>query len=386
MIKEYASSIRRKLHMYPEVGYELPKTLALLRQELEQMGVPYTEQFGKSSIVATVNPEKSHFTIGVRADMDALPIQEANDVPYKSQIQGKMHACGHDAHTAIALTALRKVWEMRNEISCCVKFLFQSGEECAPSGAMLMARDGVMEDIDCIVALHCNPSLDAGQIALSSGAINATSDGFLLDFYGKSTHAANQEEGVDAITMAVRAYTDITFMIAKEIAAKKPVIFNVGSIHGGEANNIICDHCSMFCTLRTQEDSVAEYILDKIRRIIEAVAATADGRAVLTPRKHYPIMFNNEILTRRLHAAAEKVVGAENMHPATRGMGGEDFSYFAMQKPGSMFRLGVRNREQGIVHGLHQDRFDLDEAALEIGVKVFLQFILDNMNGIDFNG
>lgn len=384
-IKEYASSIRRKLHMYPEVGYDLPMTLNLLRDELEHIGVPYTEQFGKSSIVATVNPEKAHFTIGVRADMDALPITEANDVPYKSQIIGQMHACGHDAHTAIALTTLKKVWEMRNEISCCVKFLFQSGEECAPSGAMLMAKDGVMEDIDCIVALHCNPSTNSGQIDIAPGATNATSDGFLIDFYGRSSHVANQEAGVDAISMAVRAYTDITFMIAKEISAKKPVIFNVGSIHGGEANNIICDHCTMFCTLRTQENAVAEYILDKIHRIIDAVAATSNGRAVFTPSKHYPITFNNAVLTQRLRAAAEKVVGLENINVATRGMGGEDFSYFAMEKPGCIYRLGVRNEGRGFVHGLHQDRFDLDEDALEVGVNIFLQFILDNMQGIAFN-
>ena len=385
MSQSYASEIRRKLHMYPETGTQLPMTLALLRQELETLGVSYTEDYGVSSIVATVNPEKSHFTIGIRADTDALPIQEQNDVPYCSRIDGHMHACGHDAHTAIALATLREIWNRREQINCRVKFLFQSSEEAAPSGAKRMVQDRVMEDIDCIVALHCDPSVEAGQIALSSGPQNATSDGFYLDFYGKSSHAAKQEEGIDAIMMAVRAYTDIEFMLAKEVAAKHPVIFNVGSIHGGEVNNVLCDHCTLHCSLRTQDDTVASYVQDKIQKIITAVASTAGGRATYTPNQHLPIVHNHERLTQQIDIAAQKVIGAENLRPHIRTSGGEDFSYFASEKPGCMFRLGVRNAEKGITYDLHQDRFDIDEAALEIGVNVFLQFILDNMNGIDFS-
>ena len=384
MLQSYVSEIRRKLHMYPEIGTELPKTLALLRQELDALGVPYTERYGISSIVATVNPEKSHFTIGIRADIDALPIQEQNDVPYCSRINGQMHACGHDAHTAIVLATLREIWNRREQINCRVKFLFQSSEEAAPSGAKLMVQDGVMEDIDCIVALHCDPSLNAGQIALSPGPQNATSDGFYLDFYGKSSHAAHQEDGIDAIMMAVRAYTDIEFMLAKEIAAKHPVIFNVGSIHGGEANNILCDHCTLHCSLRTQEDTIAIYVQDKIKKIIAAVASTTGGSATYTPNQHLPIVHNHEYLAQKLAIATRKVVGNENLRPHIRTSAGEDFSYFASVKPGCMFWLGVRNAEKGITYALHQDRFDIDETALEIGVKVFLQFVQDNMNGIVF--
>ena len=380
----YVVRMRREFHMHPEIGFDLPCTLKTLRAELDRMGVEYTEEFGKSSIVATVNPEKDHFTIGVRADMDALPIQEENDVPYRSLHEGKMHACGHDAHTAIALATLREIHEMRDKINCRVKFLFQPAEEFEPSGAMLMARDGVMKDIDCIVGLHVDTNFDVGHLAITPGPQNATSDGFMLDFYGTASHAARQHLGVDANVMAMRAFMDIELTVAKEISAKKPVIFNVGAIHGGTTNNIICYHCSMFCTLRTWEDSVAEHILDKIHRIIEAVASTAGGRATFTLKKHYPIVHNDETMTALLRAAGVTVVGEENMHVNARGLGGEDFSYLSNEKPGAFLRLGVRNKEKGLTVGVHNGRFDLDEDALELGVKVFKQFILDNQNGIQF--
>ena len=385
MSESYVVKARRQLHMYPEIGFDLDRTLAFLKGELDKIGVEYTEKFGKSSIVATVNPEKTNFTIGVRADTDALPIIEENDVPYKSKIEGQMHACGHDAHTAIALDTLRRIYEMRDKINCRVKFLFQSAEEYPPSGAKLMTEDGVMDDIDCIVALHCDSNCEAGTIALSTGPQNATSDGFYLVFKGKSAHAANQEKGVDAIMMAVRAYTDIQFMVSKEIKAKNPIIFNVGSIHGGVANNIICDECTMYCTLRTHNKSDEEHIIDKIKKIISGIAYSAGGSAEYVEKKHYPIVNNNEIVVEKLHSAAVKVLGEEKIFKNARTMGGEDFSFFADQKPGAMYRLGIRNEQRGITVGVHNGKFDIDERALDVGVSVFVQFILDNMNGINFD-
>lgn len=381
----YVISARRQFHMYPEIGFELDRTLSFIRAELDKMGVEYTESFGKSSIVATVNPEKSNFTIGIRADIDALPINEDNDLPFKSRLDGQMHACGHDAHAAIALDTCRRLNDMRDKINCRVKLIFQAAEEYPPSGAKLMVEDGVMEDIDCIVALHVDTGYKAGEVGVSAGPQNAVSDGFYLEFYGKSAHAANQQKGVDAIMMAVRAYTDIEFMIAKEIGAKDPVIFNVGAINGGVANNVICDKCSMFCTLRTQKTENAEYIIGKIKKIIAAVAETAGGEAKYIENKHYPMLINNERLTEKVWASLEKVVDEGNLIPKKfQGMGGEDFSYFANEKPGCMFRLGVANLEKGYTFGIHNGRFMIDESALEVGVRAFIQFVLDNMDGIDF--
>jgi amidohydrolase len=318
--------------------------------------------------------------------MDALPIQEENDIPFKSKIDGQMHACGHDSHTAMALDACRRINEMKDKISCRVKFIFQAAEEYPPSGAKLMALDGVMNDIDCIIALHVDTDREAGQIAIRKGARNATSDGFYLEFYGKAAHAASQQKGVDAIMMAVKAYTEIEFMIAKEIKAKDPIIFNVGSIHGGIANNIICDKCTMFCTLRTQNQNNADYILAKIKKIIAAIADVSGGEAKFIESKHYPIVINDERVADGIIAAAEKIVGKENILPREQGMGGEDFSYFANQKPGCMFELGVRNDDLGYTVGVHNGRFMLDESALDVGVNIFVQFVLDNMSGSFLGG
>ena len=190
-MQDYLTRIRRELHEYPEIGFDLTKTLALIRRELEAHGIEYTEKYGESSIVATVNPEGGGKTIGIRADIDALPVTEESDPPYKSKIDGAMHACGHDAHTAIALGAAIRLAEMKDSLTCRVKVIFQAAEEYPPSGAMLMVRDGVMEDIDEIISLHTDNDIPVGKIGIMPGDMNAISDGFVLTFHGKNAHAAN---------------------------------------------------------------------------------------------------------------------------------------------------------------------------------------------------
>ena len=382
-MQAYATKIRRALHQYPEVGFDLDRTLALLRRELDAIGVSYTEVYGQSSIVATVNPEKTNFTIGIRADIDALPMQEVPGREYGSRIDGKMHACGHDAHTAIALATLKKLHEMRDRIDCRVQVLFQSAEEYTTSGASLMVRDGVMDGIDCIVALHCDPGFDVGSIALVPYEQNAVSHGFRLHFKGKNAHAAEQHRGVDAIMLAVRAYTSLEMMVAKEVAAREPVVFNVGVIQGGTANNIVADSCSMFCTLRTYSSKVDSHVMGRIKAICQSVALSGGGEFAFEEVKYYPVVYNDPTVTECLRDSAISVLGTERGGlQRKRTMGGEDFSYMTQKKPGAMFRLGIRNTERGITAGLHQKNFDIDESALEVGVNVFTQFVLDHMHGI----
>ncbi len=383
-MSEYAIQIRRRLHQYPEIGFDLDRTLALVRSELTDIGLPYTEAYGKSSIVATLNEEKSHFTIGIRADMDALPITEKTNVPYKSKLKGQMHACGHDAHTAIVLDTARRLAQIKDQINCRVKFIFQSAEEYPPSGAMLMTQDGVMDDIDCAIALHCEPSVHIGRVNMCAGAQNAVSNGFLLDFYGRSSHVVQQQLGVDAIMMAVKAYTAIEMAVAKEVPVKSPCVFNVGSIHGGESNNSICDHVTLYCTLRTWEAELDERMVHRIKEICSSVAKESGGRFKFTQKKYYPILFNDKTMTERMWQAAAKVVGEKCIGLHGRGLGGEDFAYFAQKKPCCLFRLGVRNEQKACTYTLHQDKFNIDEDALEIGANVFIQFVKDNMNGISF--
>ena len=382
-MNEYARSIRRELHMYPEVGFDLDRTLALLRRELDAVGIPYTEQFGRSSLVATVNPEKTHFTIGIRADIDALPMQEAAGREYGSLIDGKMHACGHDAHTAIALATVRRLYEMRDRISCRVKVIFQAAEEYSTSGAKWMVEDGLMEGIDCVVALHCDSSYDVGSVALAPAEQNAVSHGFRLHFFGRCAHVASQHKGVDAIMMAVRAYTSLEMMIAKEIDGRESVVFNIGAIHGGVTNNIVSDSCELFGTLRTHTAATDEMIIGRIKAICEATALSAGGSFTFEEVKYYPVVYNDPTVTARLREAAVQTLGENRVLPKkSRSMGGEDFSYMTQQKPGAMLRLGIRNAACGITAGIHESNFDIDEHALGVGVDLFMQFVLDNMQGI----
>ncbi len=383
-MSDYAIEIRHRLHQYPEIGFDLDRTLALIRTELDNMGVSYTETYGRSSLVATINEEKSQFTIGIRADMDALPITERTNVPYKSKIKGQMHACGHDAHTAILLDTVKRLNEMKDTIHCRVKFIFQSAEEYPPSGAKLMAEDGVMDDIDCAIALHCEPSVHMGRVNMCAGAQNATSNGFMLEFFGKSAHVVQQQTGVDAIMMAVKAYTAIEMAVAKEVPVKEPCVFNAGSIHGGESNNSICDHVSMYCTLRTWDPNLDAKMTKRIKDICTAVAKESGGKFKYTQKKFYPVLVNDKTVTEKLWQAAAKVVGEKCIGLHGRGLGGEDFAYFAQKKPCAMFRLGVRNDAKDCKYGLHQDKFNIDEDALEIGANIFVQFVKDNMNGIQF--
>ena len=382
---EYVVSLRREIHQKPEIGFDLPNTLAVVRRELDALGIPYTEKYGKSSIVGYINPECTDFTIGLRADMDALPIQEDTGLPYASQIPGQMHACGHDAHTAILLAAAKELKKREGELACRVALLFTPAEEYIQPGCQLMVEDGVMDDIDCALALHVLPSTPAGAIRSITGAGTANSTGVTVEFFGKNSHAADQQNGHDAIAMAVQAYVAMETMVAKEFKAKDPRIFNVGAFNGGHTNNVICDYCKMFCTIRTFSDEVTEKILTRIRQIAEGVATMSFGTAKVTVNKHLPYVLNHPVVRQKLDEAAAKVLGADNVLLKVQGMGGEDFSFMSRKKPSVQFNIGCQMKDPELRYPVHNPKFQMDEDCLAVGVKVFLQFVLDNMHGIDFN-
>lgn len=381
----YAVKMRRELHQVPEIGFDLPKTCAIVRRELEAMGIPYTQEFCESSFVAVINPECKGFTIGIRADMDALPIEEANDVPYRSQHPGQMHACGHDAHTAMLLAVARELKARENELACRVKLLFTPAEEYIKTGCEKMTRNGVMDDIDCTIACHVTPGVPVGQIQTRVGGGNANSMTITMEFFGKGSHAASQQKGRDAIAMAVEAYTAMEIMVAKEIAPTEPRMFNIGSFHGGHTNNIICDYCKLFATTRTHSDQVTDYMLTRITQICEGIARANGGEAKVTVDKFNPYVLNNQVMVEKLNASAAKIIGEQNVGLKNRSLGGEDYAWFSRSKPGIQFNLGITGDDPsktGVV--LHNERFDLDERSLEVGVKIFCQFVLDNQHGIKF--
>ena len=377
----YARRLRRQLHQYPELAYDLPMTLALVKGELERWSIPYTEEYGKSSIVATINPTCTAFTIGLRADMDALPIEEKTGLPYASKHPGIMHACGHDLHTATLLAVGRWLKEHEDELRCRVKLLFTPAEEYKDPGCKHLAENGVTDDLDCIVGSHVDSNRDVGTIGLLEGPINANSMGITIDLYGKSSHAVFPQKGVDAIAMAVQLYQAITQMRVREIDPQEKCVVHVGAFHGGQAPNNVCDHVQLTCTLRSLSDRMKDFLVNRIRELAEGIAAMYGGSATVTVDKLLPYVYNHPVMYRQFKATAERLLGADHVASYNRATGGEDFGFLSRKKPSVFFRFGVRSGPE-TSYGTHTDRFNLDEEACKVSFELFKNFVLEHQDGI----
>ena len=381
--KEYIIALRRELHEYPEIGFDLPKTLALVRRELEKIGVEYSEEYGESSIVATINPEKKSFTIGIRADMDALPINEKNDIPYKSKIDGQMHACGHDAHTAMLLGTARALFAMREKLDCRVKLLFQPSEEGARSGAREMVNHGVMDDIDIIIGLHVENWLESGKIGVCKGASMASNRNIKLEFFGRTAHATLPQTGNDALAAAVSAYNSIQMMVARTINPFSKYVCSVGKLSAGTTQNVIADYAEMLITVRTFDMDLDRYIDDSIKRIAESSAAAFGCTARVDSSLACFVLYNNPYISELVLSSVEGAFGKEKITKMPEKLSSEDFSQYLTKKPGVFIRLGTRNADKGCTTLPHNNDFMIDEDALIYGSDVCVQFVLDNMQGID---
>jgi amidohydrolase len=379
--QERVTALYRELHQYPELAFDLPRTLALVRRELERLGISYTESYGQSSIVATINPENTGYTIGIRADMDALPVQETNTIPYKSCVDGKMHACGHDAHTAILLGTARALQEQRDKLSCRVKLLFQPSEEGLQSGALLMVRDGVMDDIDLIVALHVEVTLPTGMVGVCPGYSQAASRTLHLSFKGKPSHASQPHKGSDALAMAVRTYNDVQLMLNRELNPLDNYLCSFNKLTAGTTQNVTAAEAELLGTARTLTPEVDRHIGRRIQQIARQAADATGGDVTFTTYLKCLPVYNDPLLSASWRASAAQVVGREQVRPVARRMSSEDFSQFLTQSPGLLFRLGIANTAKHETGPAHNSNFLIDEDALPIGCAVFVQFVLDHMDG-----
>ncbi len=376
--QEYIIRIRRELHRVPEIGFDMPRTTAIIKRELDAMGLPYTEKWGGSSIVATLNEGVGNKTIAIRADNDGLPIQEQNELDFASEIPGQMHACGHDCHTAMVLGAAKAHKEMEKEIKCCVKFVFQGPEE-GPSGARLICENGVMEEIDEIIGCHVAPSVPVGAIELNSACMNANCRSFQITLNGKSCHVARPHQGVDAIALAARVYTDIQIMRAREMNPLKPVVIGMGTIHGGSAVNVVCDQVTIGGTIRSLDQETDEKAFRRITEIAESAAKDMGGSATVETLRFTPAVINYPEKAAAIAATARKILGEDGVSTEMESsMGGEDFSRFLHRKPGAFFKLGTAPYD-GRTVASHNGNFFVNEDGLPYGTKIFVQYVLDYM-------
>ena len=381
--EKYIVDIRRQLHMYPELGFDLPVTLALVKRELENAGIPYTEKYGKSAIVGYINPDKTDFTIGVRADMDALAITERTDVPYVSKIDGCMHACGHDAHTAMLLGAAKALKKMEKDINCRVILVFQPSEEGKTSGAELIVKDGLMDQIDVMIAQHVDNTLPAGTIGACKKQSMAASRIFKVEFFGKSAHATKPETGRDAIAAAVRFYNEAYLALAREVSPFEQYVFSVGKFEGGSAQNIIADYASMLISFRSYDMTFDDFVVKKLQTLAESIFNISGVKVKIDTVLKSRVLFNNPYLCDLLCAAGEKVVGKDRIVKVPRKMSSEDFAVYLAEKPGVFFRIGTRDTSRENYPQAHNSDFEIVEDALKYGSETIVRFILDNMEGID---
>lgn len=379
----YVIELRREIHMHPEVDFDLPNTIGIIKRELDSLGIPYTEKYGEGSVVGYINPDKKDFTIGIRADTDALNMQERSGLPFASKIDGKMHACGHDAHTAMLLGAAKALKEMEDTLECRVLLIFQPSEEGMKSGAIMMLEHGLADEVDVFIGQHVDINYKAGSVAVLEGKVAASSRHFKITIEGKSAHAATAYTGIDALAIAVRIYNALQLVVTREIPPREPVICMVGKLDAGTAQNIVAERAEMVGTIRTMNMKIDEHINERLHKICNSIAEEMGAKITVHAPPKSACLYNNPYLVELARKSMAKAIGEENVGVAAAGMGSEDFSRMLLAKPGFMYRLGVRNDEKGYTIPVHHDDFILDEDALEVGAKVLVQFVVDNMSGID---
>jgi amidohydrolase len=372
---------RRDIHMHPELGFEETRTAALVARVLADLGYRVRTGVGKtgpSALLGTgVVGERGTGgpVVAIRADMDALPIQEANDVPYASLTPEVMHACGHDAHTAIALGVATLL--AKEEFPGTVRFLFQPSEEKSDdeglSGAQRMIEDGALDGVDTILALHVNVAAAAGDINLIAGPTSAGVDTFWAAVTGTGVHGAYPHLGLDPIHLAAHVILALHGIVSRRVNPFDAAVITVGSIHGGQASNVIPERVSLSGTIRYQEPAVQTLIHAEIERAL-AVARALGGDYELRIEEGSPPVINDERVVAVLHQAAADLLGEEHVRPWEMGMGAEDFSAFTALVPGAMFRLGCRI--EGDERKGHNPRFDIDEDCLPVGAAILAEAAL----------
>jgi amidohydrolase len=369
----YASDVvvmRRHIHAHPELSYQEHNTARFVKEQLTSFGITSIKELATTGLVAEIqgkNPEKK--TIALRADMDALPIQEANEVPYKSKNAGVMHACGHDVHTSSLLGTAKILQELKNEFEGTIRFIFQPGEEKNPGGASYMISDGALENPRpaTIIGQHVFPLLPVGKIGFREGMYMASCDEIYLKVIGKGGHGATPELAIDPIVIASHIIIALQQIISRHASPKQPTVLTFGKIIGEGATNIIPNEVNIAGTFRAMNETWREEALTKIKKMAESLAEGMGGRCEVEISRGYPYLENNPEVTQRIKAAAEAYVGKENVVDIDITLGAEDFSYYSQVIPASFYRLGTRNEQKGITSYVHTPTFNIDEDALSIG-------------------
>ncbi|MCD8486126.1 M20 family metallopeptidase [Kamptonema cortianum] len=368
---------RRRLHQKPELGFQEQLTAQFVSEKLTQWGIEHQTGIAKTGIVATIPGSAPGRVLAIRADMDALPIQEENTVPYRSQHDGIMHACGHDGHTAIALGTAYYLAQHRQDFNGTLKIIFQPAEE-GPGGAKPMIEAGVLKnpDVEAIIGLHLWNNLPLGTIGVRRGALMAAVECFRLHIFGKGGHGAMPHQTIDSIVLSAQIINALQTIVARNIDPTQAAVVTVGELHAGTALNVIADSAKMSGTVRYFDPQLSDYFEQRLAQIIEGICHAHGARYHLDYWRLYPALINDSQMADLVRSVALSVVETPaGVVPECQTMGGEDMAFFLQEIPGCYFFLGSANAEKGLNYPHHHPHFDFDETALGIGVEMFIRCV-----------
>lgn len=380
-IKEELKQIRRNLHQYPELGFEEINTSKYIKEFLNKEGIEYKE-FAKTGVCGIIKGTKegsNKKVIGLRADIDALPMQDKKICNYASKVKGKMHACGHDAHTTILLGVAKILNKYKNKFNGTVKLIFEPAEETT-GGAKVMIKEGILENpkVDVMCGLHVEETIDCGNIMVKKGTVNAASNPFNITIKGIGGHGAYPDTAVDPIVIAGHVITSLQNIVSREIKPVNPAVVTIGSIHGGTAQNIIPSEVKISGILRTMTMEDRNFAKQRLKEIVTGICTTFRGISEIEIEESYPCLYNDDNMVELLEKSAIEILGQENVKlQKNPKLGVESFAYFANEVPSVFYFLGIRNEEKGIIHPAHNNLFDIDEEALPIGVAIQCQIAVN---------
>lgn len=371
---EQVKAYREHMHRHPELSYQETQTMTYVATQLERLGIPFTKGVATTGITAVIRGNhhgENDSCFGLRSELDALPIHEQNDLPFKSENEGVMHACGHDVHTAILLGTAEILWELRNELPQPVKLFFQPGEEKNPGGASLMIADGALQEppVHEMAALHVFPEMETGKLGFKTGLYMASCDEIYITINGKGGHGATPHQTIDPIIIGAELLLSLQQIVSRNCDPKIPCVLSFGHFEALGATNVIPEKAYLKGTFRTMDETWRAQALQLIAQHVHHVTAMHGATADLEISKGYPFLENDPELTTRIRTKAEEHFGAEQVLTLPIRLTSEDFSYYAQEIPVCFFRLGVRNEAKGIVHGVHHPRFNIDDRALVIGMQ-----------------
>jgi len=367
---------RRHLHTHPELSFHEVETSAFVARKLEEIGLEY-HKMADTGLVAMIKGDKpSDKVVALRADMDALPILEANDVPYRSQNNGVMHACGHDVHTSSLLGTAQILNSLKSQFGGTIKLIFQPAEEKLPGGASLMIKEGVLENPkpSAVIGQHVMPLIDAGKVGFRSGKYMASADEIYVTVKGKGGHAAQPQQNIDPVLITAHILTALQQVVSRFADPKTPSVLSFGKVIANGATNVIPNEVYLEGTFRTMDEKWRGEAHIKMKKLAEGIAESMGGSCDFNIMKGYPFLVNEPKLTAKTRGHAEDYLGKENVLDLDIWMAAEDFAYYSQVADSCFYRLGTRNESRGIISSVHTPTFDVEETALELstGLMAYL--------------